>query len=110
MGNTKRQWEKRKKYSWAQRMNRVRKAKRVEDKITRGDENTNYNNNVSDGDQCLPNSDEANDCSALDLTIPLIAVWDGIVQTDELSSIPTVGAVKIPEEICDCGSPDSAVK
>ena len=110
MGNTKRKWENRYKHSWTQRMKMVRKAKRVKDKITRG-ESTNYNNNVSDGDNCISNSDEAYDCSVLDLTIPLITVWDGIVQTDETPSIPTVGAVKIPEEeICDCGSPDSAVK
>ena len=101
MANTKRDWEKRKKYSWAQRMKGVRKAKRVKDKITR-DENTNYNNNVSDGDNCVSNSDEAYDCSALDLSIK---VWDGIVQFDDLSSIPTVGAVNIPEEIRDSESP-----
>ena len=82
-------------------LRKVKGRQGVDDNITRGDENTNYNNNVSDGDQCLSNSDEAYDCSALDLTIPLIAVWDGIVQTDDLSSIPTVGAVKIPEEIRD---------
>ena len=114
MANIKKTWEKKRKYSWSKRMKHLRKVKGrqgVDDNNTRGDENINYNNNVSDDDQCLSKSDEAYDCSALDLTIPLITVWDGIMQTDEPPSIPTVGAVKIPEEeIRDCGSPDSAVK
>ena len=75
---------------------KVRDGQGVDVNNNHGDENINYNNNVSDDDQCLSKSDEAYDCSALDLTIPLITVWDGIMQTDETPSIPTVGAVKLP--------------
>ena len=69
-------------------------------RVTR-DENTNYNNNFCDSDNCVSNSDEA-----LDLSVPKLEVWTGIVQFDNLSSIPTVGPVNIPEEICESPLPD----
>ena len=54
MGSYYRKWEKKRKYSWMKRMKQSRKVKDgqgVDVNNNHGDENINYNNNVSDDDQ-----------------------------------------------------------